>query len=58
MSVTPPATLLRRWLLLTRTAWVAVTITALAIVVLSVPSSFERYRTVCTAAARFVPIGQ
>jgi hypothetical protein len=32
-------------------AWVAVTITALAIVLFSVPSSFEHYRSVCTAAS-------
>jgi hypothetical protein len=32
-------------------AWVVVAITALAIVVLSVPSSFEHYRGVCTAAS-------
>jgi hypothetical protein len=31
--------------------WVAVAITALAIVVFSVPSSFEHYRSVCTAAS-------
>src|SRR5215207_2003998 len=47
----PSATTLRgRWLLLARTAWVAVAIAALAIVLFSVPSSFEQYRTVCTAA--------
>src|SRR5829696_2550145 len=47
----PGATLRGRWLLLARMAWVAVTITALAIVLFSVPSSFEHYRSVCTAAA-------
>jgi hypothetical protein len=31
-------------------AWAAVAITALAIVLFSVPSSFEHYRSVCTAA--------
>ena len=47
----PPATALRGgWLLLARVAWVAVAITALAIALFSVPSSFELYRTVCTAA--------
>ena len=47
-----PATTLRGgWLLLARTTWVVVAITALVIVVLSVPSSFEQYRTVCTAAS-------
>jgi len=48
----PPSTALHgRWLFLTRVAWVAVAITALAIVVFSVPSSFEHYRGVCTAEA-------
>jgi hypothetical protein len=47
----PPVTALRGgWLLLARVAWVAVAITALAIALFSVPSSFELYRTVCTAA--------
>jgi len=32
-------------------AWVAVAITALAIVVFSVPSSFEHFSSVCTAAS-------
>src|SRR5215207_1853164 len=44
-------TLRGRWLLLARVAWVVVAITALAIVLFSVPSSFEHYRTVCTAAS-------
>ena len=39
------------WLLLARTAWVVVAITALAIVLFSIPSSFEQYRTVCTATS-------
>jgi hypothetical protein len=48
----PPATGLHSsWLLLARVAWVAVAIAALAIVLFSVPSSFEHYRTVCTAAS-------
>ena len=48
----PPLTTLGgRWLLLARLAWVAVAITALAIVLFSVPSSFEHYRSVCTAAS-------
>jgi hypothetical protein len=48
----PPRTSLRgRWLVLARVAWVAVAITALAIVVFSVPSSIEHYRGVCTAAS-------
>ena len=47
-----PATTLRGgWLLLARTTWVVVAITALVIVLFSVPSSFEQYRTVCTAAS-------
>src|SRR5215210_5945714 len=48
----PPLTTLRgRWLLLARLAWIAVAITALAIVLFSVPSSFEHYRSVCSAAS-------
>ena len=48
----PPATRLRgRWLLLARMAWVAVAIATLAIVVFSVPSSIEHFRSVCTAAS-------
>jgi hypothetical protein len=51
----PPATttssLRGRWLLLARVAWVAVAITALAIVLFSVPSSFEHYLSVCTTPA-------
>ena len=39
-----------RWLLLARLAWVAVAVTVLAIVVFSVPGSFEHFRSVCTAA--------
>jgi hypothetical protein len=47
----PPASGLHaRWLLLARVTWIAVAVAALAIVVFSVPSSFEHYRTVCTAA--------
>src|ERR671911_1474598 len=48
----PPALTLRgRWLLPARVAWVAVAITALAIILFSIPSSFEHYRSVCTAAS-------
>ncbi len=48
----PAASSLRgRWLLLARIAWVAVAITALAIVLFSVPSSVEHYQSVCTAPA-------
>jgi hypothetical protein len=47
----PPTTMHGRWLFLACVAWVAVAITALAIVVFSVPSSFEHYRGVCTAAS-------
>ena len=45
----PPPTLRGHWLLFARMAWVVVTIMALAIVVFSVPSSFEHYSSVCTA---------
>ena len=38
-------------LLLARLAWVAVTVTVLAIVIFSVPSSLEHYRSVCTATS-------
>ena len=49
----PPATSSMRggWLLLARVAWVAVAITALAIILFSIPSSFEHYQSVCTAAS-------
>ncbi len=49
----PPATssLRGRWLLLGRMVWVAVAITALAIILFSIPSSFEHYRSVCSAAS-------
>jgi hypothetical protein len=48
----PPATILQgRWLLLARVTWVAVAITAFAIILFSIPSSFEYYRGVCTAAS-------
>jgi len=48
----PPPTRLRgRRLLLARVVWVAVAVTALAIILFSVPSSFEYYRGVCTAAS-------
>src|SRR5215211_2765549 len=49
----PPATSSMRggWLLLARVAWVAVAITVLAIVLFSIPSSFEHYQSVCTAAS-------
>jgi hypothetical protein len=48
----PPATGSHvRWLPLARVAWIAVAITALAIVVFSVPSGFEHYRAVCSAAS-------
>jgi hypothetical protein len=50
-SLRSATTLRGRWLLLARVAWVAVAITALVIVLFSVPSSFEHYRGVCTAAA-------
>src|SRR4028118_1857239 len=49
----PPATSSMRggWLLLARVAWVAVAIAALAIILFSIPSSFEHYQSVCTAAS-------
>src|ERR687898_2611150 len=48
----PPALTLRgRWLLPDRVAWVAVAITALAIILFSIPSSFEHYQSMCTAAS-------
>jgi hypothetical protein len=50
--VAPTLTSLRgRRLLFARVAWVAVAVTALAIIVFSVPSSFEHYRGVCTAVS-------
>jgi hypothetical protein len=45
-----PTTLRGHWLLFARLAWVAVAVTVLAIVVFSVPGSFEHFRSVCTAA--------
>ena len=51
-STSPPASYLHgRWLLLARVGWAAVAVAALAIVVLSVPSSFEHFRSVCTPAS-------
>jgi hypothetical protein len=47
----PLARLHGRWLLAARVAWVVVAVTALAIVVFSVPSSFEYYSSVCAAAS-------
>ena len=49
----PPATssLRGRWLLLGRMVWVAVAITVLAIILFSIPSSFEHYQSVCSAAS-------
>ena len=46
-----PATMQGRSLFLARVAWVMVAGTALAIVVFSVPSSYEYYASVCTAAS-------
>jgi hypothetical protein len=48
----PPTTMRGSWLLFARVAWVVVAITALAIVIFSVPSSFEHYSSVCTAASQ------
>jgi hypothetical protein len=39
------------WLLIARVAWATVAITTLAIIVFSVPSSFEHYSSVCTATS-------
>jgi hypothetical protein len=48
----PPAITLReRWLLPARVAWVVLAITVLAIILFSIPSSFEHYSSVCTAAS-------
>jgi hypothetical protein len=47
-----PGDLRGRRLLVVRVAWVVVAVTALAIVVFSIPSSFEYYRDVCTAASQ------
>ena len=46
-----PTTLRGSWLILARVAWVVVATTALAIIVFSVPSSFEHYSSVCTATS-------
>jgi hypothetical protein len=50
-DASPPGILRGPQLLVVRVAWVAVAVTVLAIVVFSVPSSFEFYRGVCTAAS-------
>jgi hypothetical protein len=51
-STPPPTITLRgRWLLPARVAWVVMAITVLAIILFSIPSSFEYYRSVCTAAS-------
>src|SRR5918995_5485303 len=47
----PALTLRGRWFLPARVAWVAVAITVLAIILFSIPSSFEHYSSVCTAAS-------
>src|SRR5215203_3786332 len=47
----PGATLRARWLLHSRVAWVVMAITVLAIILFSIPSSFEHYSSVCTAAS-------
>jgi len=52
IRTSPPAiTLRRRWLLPARVASVAVAVTALAIILFSIPRSFEHYSSVCTAAS-------
>jgi hypothetical protein len=50
-SSPPLPTLRGRWLFLARVAWMVVAITALAIVLFSIPSGLEHYRSVCTAAS-------
>src|SRR5215210_5980156 len=47
----PDATLRARWLLPARVAWVVMAITVLAIILFSIPSSFEHYSSVCTAVS-------
>jgi hypothetical protein len=47
----PPTTLHGHWLLFARVAWVVVATMSLAIIVFSVPSSFEHYGSVCTTAS-------
>src|ERR671921_925520 len=47
----PAITLRERWLLPARVAWVVMAITVLAIILFSIPSSFEHYQSVCTAAS-------
>src|SRR5688572_15563638 len=52
MSTPSPGTTLRaRWLLPARVAWVVMAITVLAIILFSIPSSFEHYSSVCTAVS-------
>ena len=46
-----PTTVRGSWLILARVAWAVVATTALAIIVFSVPSSFEHYSSVCTATS-------
>ena len=46
----PPSGSHARWLWLARAAWIVVAVATLAVVIFSVPSTFEYYRTVCTAA--------
>jgi hypothetical protein len=47
----PGATLRARWLVPARVAWVVMAITVLAIILFSIPSSFEHYSSVCTAVS-------
>jgi hypothetical protein len=54
MSARGAASVIRlrgRRLLFARVAWVVIAVTALAIIVFSVPSSFQYYRGACTAAS-------
>jgi hypothetical protein len=47
----PPTTLRSPWLLLARVVWVALAVTALAIVLFSVPGSYEYFSGACTAGS-------
>ena len=47
----PGATMRARWLVPARVAWVVMAITVLAIILFSIPSSFEHYSSVCTAVS-------
>jgi hypothetical protein len=48
-SASSSTTTCPRWLPVARVAWVVMAITVLAIILFSIPSSFDYYRSVCTA---------